>query len=80
MLGIFVAAATSLSGFNYYPGFEKDGVVVDAIIDKGLIAEVVIRCERGTGIIAVSKIERTFCTPAFRCHKSLRQAVEETCR
>ena len=80
MHGIFVAAAATLAGFNYYPGFVEGGARVEAIIDRGLIAELVIRCERGTGIIAVSKIERTFCTPKFHCVRSLEQAIRETCR
>jgi hypothetical protein len=80
MIGIFVAAATTLAGFNYYPGFEENGATVEAIIDKGLIAELVINCRPGTGIIAVSKIERTFCTPKFHCVPSLEQAIRETCR
>jgi hypothetical protein len=78
MLGAFLA--TTLVGFNSYPGFTDPNSRIEAVIDKGLIFELIVRCERGTGIIAASPIEQTFCTPKFVCYASLSKAVDETCR
>ena len=79
MHGILLATTTAASLFNYYPGFEDPNARIEAVMDKGLIAELVVRCNVGTGIIAASLIERTYCTPGFKCYASLATAIKETC-
>jgi hypothetical protein len=73
-------AAAAAAHFNYYPGFIEPGHRVDALIDKGPIVELVVRCKVGTGIIAISKYEGLFCAPDFTCFSTLRPAIARTCR
>jgi hypothetical protein len=79
MYGLVLATSTAASLFNYYPGFTDPNTRIEAVIDKGLIAELVIRCDVGTGIIAASLIEHTYCTPNFQCYASLEKAIAKTC-
>jgi hypothetical protein len=74
---IVLAAATH---FNYYPSFHEPGQRVEALIDKGPIAELIVRCAKGTGIVAVSKYDGLFCAPDFTCFKTLKPALARTCR
>jgi hypothetical protein len=77
-MGLLLAAATT--GFIYYPGFVEPGQRVEALIDKGPIVEMIVRCRTGTGIVAVSKYEGLFCAPDFTCYSTLKPALARTCR
>lgn len=75
LLALAVAAP-----FNLYPGFDDPGQRIEALIDKGPVVEMIVRCERGTGIIAISKYEGLFCAPDFSCYPTLKPALARTCR
>jgi hypothetical protein len=74
----FLAAAVTL--FNYYPGFTDSHSKIEAVIDRGLVAELVVRCEEGTAIVAASMVDQKFCTPKFVCYPALDRAISESCR
>ena len=79
---VLVALAVSgsePSGLTDYPGFRQPRARVEAIIDRGTIQEIVIKCGGGTAIISYSKIERAFCTPKLHCSKRLSDVIAETC-
>jgi hypothetical protein len=40
----------------------------------------IVRCDAGTGIIAISKYEGLFCAPDMRCYSTLKPALARTCR
>ena len=63
-----------------YSGFVTPGVTVEAIVDKGPIAELIVRCQIGTAIVSYSKMERSYCTLRLKCHASLESVLAETCR
>ena len=71
----FVSAAT----FSDYPGFLQPGTRVEAIVDRGPVSELVVRCDRGTGILSYSKIEKVYCTPDHRCGRGLDAAIGRLC-
>jgi hypothetical protein len=73
----FLAAAVTL--LNYYPGFTDVDSRIEAVIDRGLVAELVVRCEPGTAIIAASMVDQTYCTPKFACYAKLDRAISESC-
>jgi hypothetical protein len=73
-------AATVAAGFSNYPSFVEPNQRIEALIDKGPIIEAIVRCETGTGIIAISKYEGFFCTADFTCFKTLKPAIARTCR
>lgn len=74
-LGLVAAAS-----FIEYPAFVKPGARVEAIVDRGLIKELIVRCPQGTGILSYSKVERTYCTPDWRCAPGLDRAIARLCR
>ena len=71
--------AGSASGLTDYPVFRQPDAQVEAIIDRGPIQELIIKCGDGTAIISFSKVERRFCTPRLQCDPSLRVIVARTC-
>lgn len=74
-LGVVAAAA-----FTDYPVFVRPGARVEAVVDRGPIKELIVRCPNGTGILSYSKIERTYCTPDWRCGSGLDRAIGRLCR
>lgn len=84
---LFVAAATAplqAANFTLYPGFTDRDAFVEMTTDKGLIIEIVLRCERKgnkvkAGIMTYSKIDRMFCSSKMRCTRDADKAADETC-
>ena len=80
-------AATSLGqarDFNLYPGFDDRDTLVEMTSDKGLIIEIVLRCERQgnkvkAGIITYSKVEGLFCSSKMLCTRDGDRAADDTC-
>ncbi len=53
--------------------------LVEAAIDKGPIVELIVRCEKGTAIIAYSKIENLYCGPFGGCVSKPNEAFTKAC-
>lgn len=83
MVTSFIAVAVAAS-ITTYPGFIKPGkqptARVEAIVHRGPISELIVRCPRGTAIISYSKVERLYCAPQGGCNPSLRKTVSRACR
>ena len=47
--------------FTTHPGAVPTGRAVEAVVDRGVIMEMIVRCRNGTAIISFSKIERRYC-------------------
>jgi len=77
-----VPAVGPTGDITFYPAYSGQIVRagVEAIVERGPIAELIINCRPGSAIISYSKIERVFCTPSQGCHGSLRAAVGAVCR
>ena len=73
------AAAVLAAIFTIYPGpnAEQDGI--EAITDRGPIAELIVRCPQGAAIITYSKLERRYCDPQLRCDDSREVVVSRAC-
>jgi len=67
------------SEFIEYPVFQKKSGRVEAVTDKGLIQEFIIRCPDVAGIITFSKVDGAYCTPEHRCSASLSSAIKRLC-
>jgi hypothetical protein len=48
MMSAFFAAAAVATSFTTYPAFEDPTARIEAIVDKGPIAELIVRCNNGT--------------------------------
>ncbi len=74
------ASARSVhSEFRSYPAFRGSTGRVEAIHDKGLMLEIIVKCNDGAGIITASKVEGLFCGPKHKCTKNLKSAVQQLC-
>jgi hypothetical protein len=80
MYGVFLASTAAATLFNYFPGLSNEASRISAIIDRGLVAELVVKCDEGEGIVAASLAEQTFCAPNFTCYEDLGEAISATCR
>jgi hypothetical protein len=82
LLSVSILAATSLStaGLTDYPGFINPKATVEAVVDRGPIQEMIIKCPQGTAIIAYSKVEKLFCGPTGGCSPQLSSIVQRACR
>jgi hypothetical protein len=69
----------STTGFNDYPAFLRPSAQVEAVIDRGPIQELIIKCRGGTAIVSFSKIDRKYCSPKFVCHSTLAAVLRNTC-
>ena len=88
MLSVVATGIISAS-FTSYPALGDQGFVkpraietsprVEVTTDRGPIVEIVVRCPTGTAIISYSKIERLFCSPKYKCEKSLAPVVARSC-
>jgi len=70
--------------FNLYPGFSDRDAFVEMTSDKGLIIEIVLRCERKgnrvkAGIMTYSKVEDLFCSSKMLCTRDAEKAADDTC-
>ena len=79
MLGAFFAVAATTS-FTVYPAFLERHAVIEAVTDKGLVLELIVRCPDGTGIISFDKTLEVYCAADLTCSHSIRSAVRRTCR
>lgn len=77
------------ANFTAYPDFGDKGIAtprgvernlrIEATIDRGPIAELIVRCPKGTAIISYSKVERLFCSPRHVCDRDLGRVVAKSC-
>jgi hypothetical protein len=74
------AQASTTKPFTLYPAFRGDRGAIEAATDKGLIVELIVRCEQGSGILTYSKVEDLYCGPKHRCTSSRKRAIERLCR
>lgn len=77
---VFSIGVAAAAAFIEYPVFVQPDAQVEAVVDRGPIKELIVRCPRGSGILSYSKIERTFCTPDWRCGPGLEDAIGRLCR
>lgn len=74
-----ILLAVLLAEFTFYPAFTSRNAVVETVIDKGLVAELIVACPEGPGIIVYSKTEKVFCGPDHTCVADLKTAVRRLC-
>lgn len=79
MNSLLVALAVS-STFTLYPGFVAPKAQIEAVRDKGLVLEFIVRCPAGTGIMSYSKVDEHFCTPDWECTGSMQSAITKLCK
>ena len=78
-LALLATGATGASGLTDYPAFIQPNARVEAVIDRGHIQELIVKCGAGTAILSYSKVERLYCDPHLRCHPNLGVVVKRTC-
>ncbi len=77
---ITLAASTATGVFSDYPGFLNPDSEVEAVVDRGPILELIVKCGDGTAILSYSKVERLYCTPnRSGCFNTFDDAINSTC-
>lgn len=74
-----LAALALAAIFTDYPAFLRRGEPIEAIIDRGPINELVVRCSKGTGILTYSKLEHLYCASTLACFDTFEAARRATC-
>lgn len=72
--------AVTAATFTIYPGVKAQNPAIEAMIDRGPIVELIVRCPSGTAIISYSKMERRYCGPDLVCDRSMATVVRRACR
>ena len=78
-LALLATGAGGAAGLTDYPAFVRPEARIEAVIDRGPIQELIVKCGGGTAILSFSKVERLYCDPKLRCHKNLGVVVARTC-
>ncbi len=75
----YLAAVLLTANFTVYSGPDSPDERIEAIIDRGPIQELIVRCQRGTAIISYSKMDRRYCDPRLACDTDKERVIERTC-
>lgn len=83
------ASALVVAAITAYPAYGDRGLVkppsierravVETVIDRGPILEIVVRCKAGTAVLSYSKVERRYCSPKHACDLSLATTIARSC-
>ena len=84
---VALSAAWVAASITFYPAYgdavrqprDLGPTRLEAVIDKGLTAELIVACPKGTAILAYSKVERVYCGPKKGCTRSLSEAAHKAC-
>ncbi len=74
-----LALLVGTTGFNDYPVFLKPTAQIEAVIDRGPIQEMIVKCKGGTAIVSFSKVDRKYCSPKLACYSTFAAVISETC-
>ncbi len=73
-------SSPSHKGFIRYPRWATGAGRIEAAHDKGLIIEMIVRCQNGAGIVVASKVDGLYCGPKHRCTSDLSLAISRVCQ
>ena len=78
-MSLWLVVAAAAGSYVEYPAFLHPGARIQAVLDRGPIYELIIKCPEGTGILSYSKVEHLYCTPVRGCTANLKTAITRTC-
>ena len=74
----FVASLV-VGGFSMYFPPHSDEPRIEAIIQRGILTEIIIKCAVGTAIVSYNAGDRNFCAPSGRCDRDRSKIILESC-
>ncbi len=77
-----VFMASSVTGdFTRYPAFtgDSENSGIEVITERGLIAELIVRCSTDVAVLSYSKVEKLYCTPKDGCFDTFIVARRKAC-
>lgn len=74
----FLLAAAVTGTFTLYPGDKYPDERIEAIVQRGPIYEMIVRCQSGTAIISFSPVEKLYCSRR-ECGPSQEEAIARVC-
>jgi len=70
---------TSTPFIQYAPPSNRRPPRIEAVIDRGPIFELIVRCSSGTAIVSYSKVERLYCGPKGGCGGNRDEVFRKSC-
>lgn len=52
---------------------------VEAVVDRGPVSEVIVRCSSGRATVSFSKADKVFCAPKAGCARDLSPIAARAC-
>ena len=77
MIGLY--ASIVVGTFTFYLPPEGGEPRIEAIIQRGLLAEMIVKCAEGTAIISYSQGDGLYCSPQFHCSRDRNAIMREAC-
>ena len=77
--GALATSASARLPLTDYPAVVNPSARVEAVIERGLTQELIVKCDGGVTIVSYSKVEKLYCGPNARCHARLAVILARTC-
>jgi hypothetical protein len=77
MIGLIVSL--TVGGFSLYPRPLSPEPRIEAIIQRGAIFELIVKCETGSAIISFAPADGMYCSPSFKCSRDRAETIAASC-
>jgi hypothetical protein len=79
MMQMTLITALLATNFTLYLGPNNATPQIEAITDRGLILEMIVKCSSGNAIITYSKVEKVYCGPRRACSGNQATVIQRAC-
>ena len=76
---IVLFASLTVGGFTLYPPPSSPEPRIEAIIDRGIISELIVKCVDGTAIISYSPTDGMYCLTPSNCSSDRKEIIDQSC-
>jgi hypothetical protein len=77
MIGL--VASLTIGTFTLYPPPSSPEPRIEAIIQRGIISELIMKCVDGTAIISYSPTDGMYCLTPSNCSTDRMEIIEQSC-
>jgi hypothetical protein len=76
---IVLFASLTVGGFTLYPPLSSPEPRIEAIMERGIISELIVKCVDGTAIISYSPADGMYCLSPTNCSTDRKDIVDQSC-
>jgi hypothetical protein len=77
MIGL--VASLTIGTFTLYPPPSSPEPRIEAIIERGIISELIVKCVHGTAIISYSPTDGMYCLSPSNCSTDRMDIIDQSC-